>query len=51
MNPGRGPIGGIGTNKVWTESAKMVTAVHGGQNHRLKSPFLTKKDDPGVPSI
>jgi len=29
----------------------MVTAVHGGQDHRLKSPFLTKKDDPGMPSI
>jgi len=23
----------------------------GGQDHRLKSPFLIKKDDPGVPSI
>jgi len=31
---------------MWTESAKMVTAVHGGQDHKLKSPFLTKKDDP-----
>jgi len=29
----------------------MVTAVHGGQDHRLKSPFLTKKDDPEMPSI
>jgi len=37
--------------QVWTESAKMVTAVHGGQDRRLKSPFLTKKDDPGMPSI
>jgi len=37
--------------QVWTESAKMVTAVQGGQDHRLKSPFLTKKDDPGMPSI
>jgi len=36
---------------VWTESAKMVTAVHGGQDQQLKSPFLTKKDDPGMPSI
>ena len=36
---------------MWTESAKMVTAVHGGQDHQLKSPFLTKKDDPGMPSI
>ena len=24
----------------------MVTAVQGGQDRRLKSPFLTKKDDP-----
>jgi len=29
----------------------MVTAVQGGQDRRLKSPFLTKKDDPGMPSI
>ena len=31
---------------MWTESAKMVTAVQGCQDRRLKSPFLTKKDDP-----
>jgi len=31
--------------QMWTDSAKMVTAVQGGQDHRLKSPFLTKKDD------
>ena len=37
--------------QVWTESAKMVTAVHRGQDHQLKSSFLIKKDDPGVPSI
>jgi len=37
--------------QVWTESAKMVTAIHRGQDRRLKSPFLIKKDDPGVPSI
>ena len=37
--------------QVWTESAKMVTAIYGGQDHQLKSPFLTKKDDPGMPSI
>jgi len=29
--------------KVWIESAKMVTAVHGGQDRRLKSPFLTRR--------
>jgi hypothetical protein len=32
--------------QMWTKSAKMVTAVQGGQDRRLKSPFLTKKDDP-----
>jgi len=37
--------------QVWTETTKMVTGVHGGQDHRLKSSFLTKKDDPGTPSI
>ena len=37
--------------QVWTESAKMVTEVHRGQDCQLKSPFLIKKDDPGVPSI
>jgi len=37
--------------QVWTESAKMVTAIHRGQDHGLKSPFLIKKDDPGVPNI
>ena len=36
---------------MWTESAKMVTAAQGGQDRQLKSPFLIKKDDPGVPSI
>jgi len=36
--------------QVWIESAKMVTTVHTGQD-QLKSPFLIKKDDPGVPSI
>jgi len=36
---------------MWAESAKMVTVVQGGQDRRLKSPFLTKKDDPGIPSI
>jgi len=35
---------------VWT-AAKMVTAVQGGQDRRLKSPFLTKKDNTGMPSI
>jgi len=37
--------------QVWTESVKMVTAIHRGQDRQLKSPFLIKKDDPGVPSI
>ena len=34
--------------QMWTESAKMVTVVQGGQDRRLKSPFLTKKDDPAL---
>jgi len=29
----------------------MVAAVQRGQDRLLKSPFLTKKDDPGMPSI
>jgi len=29
----------------------MVTTVHGGQDHQLKSPFLAKKDDLGMPCI
>jgi len=33
------------TKQMWTKSAKMVTAVQGGQDRRLKLPFLTKKDD------
>jgi len=37
--------------QMWTESAKMVTAFQGGRDRRLKSPFLTKKDDSGIPSI
>ena len=37
--------------QMWTKSSKMVTAVQGGQDRRLKSPFLTKKDDPSMPSI
>jgi len=32
--------------QMWTESAKMVTTVQGGQDRRLKSPFLIKKDNP-----
>ena len=36
---------------MWTESAEVVTAAQGRQDRRLKSPFLIKKDDPGVPSI
>jgi len=37
--------------QVWTKLAKMVTTIHGGQYHQLKSPCLTKKDDPGMPCI
>jgi len=32
--------------QMWIESAKMVTAVQGGQDRQLKSPFLTKKNGP-----
>jgi len=39
------------TKQMWTESAKMVTTVQGGQDRRFKSPFSIKKDDPGVPII
>jgi len=35
-----------GNKQMWTESAKMLTAVQGGQDRRLNSPLLTKKDDP-----
>jgi len=31
---------------MWAESSKVVTAAQGGQDRQLKSPFLTKKDDP-----
>jgi len=37
--------------QMWTELAKMVTAVQGGLDRQLKSPFLIRKDDPDVPSI
>ena len=33
------------------EDLKHCILVGGGQDRRLKSPFLIKKDDPGVPSI
>ena len=33
--------------QMWIELSKIVTAAQGGQDHWLKSPFLTKKDDPG----
>jgi pterin-4a-carbinolamine dehydratase len=35
---------GSRNKQMWTESAKMVTAAQRGQDRRLKSPFLTKKD-------
>jgi hypothetical protein len=34
-----------------TETIRMVTAVHMEHDHLLKSPHLTKKDNPGVPTI
>jgi len=33
------------------EDLKHWILIGRGQDHRLKSPFLIKKDDPGVPSI
>ena len=36
--------------QMWTESVKMVTTAQGSQDRWLKSPFLIKKDDAGVPS-
>jgi hypothetical protein len=34
-----------------TESVRMITAVHREHDHQLKSPYLLKRDDPGVPTI
>jgi hypothetical protein len=33
------------------ESVRMINAVHREHNHQLKSPYLIKKDDLGVPTI
>jgi hypothetical protein len=33
------------------ESARVITAVHGEHNHQLKSPYLLKRDNLGVPTI
>jgi hypothetical protein len=33
------------------ESARVITAVHREHDHQLKSPYLLKKDDLGVPTI
>jgi hypothetical protein len=33
------------------ESARVITAVHKEHNHQLKSPYLLKRDNPGVPTI
>ena len=44
-NPRKGTNRRNRNKQMWTKSAKMVTAVQGGQDRRLKSPFLTKKDD------
>jgi hypothetical protein len=33
------------------ESVRMINAVHREHDHQLKSPYLIKKDDPGVPTI
>jgi len=39
------------SEKSCPEDLKHGILVGGGQDRRLKSPFLIKKDDPGVPSI
>jgi hypothetical protein len=33
------------------KSVRMLTAVHREHDHQLKSPYLLKRDDPGVPTI
>jgi hypothetical protein len=33
------------------ESARVITAVHREHDQQLKSPYLLKRDDPGVPTI
>jgi hypothetical protein len=33
------------------ESARVITAIHREHDHQLKSPYLLKRDDPGVPTI
>jgi hypothetical protein len=33
------------------ESVRMINAVHREHDRQLKSPYLIKKDDPGVPTI
>ena len=37
--------------KSYPEDLERWNLVRGGQDRRLKSPFLIKKDNPGVPSI
>jgi hypothetical protein len=33
------------------ESVRMINVVHREQDHQLKSPYLIKKDNPGIPTI
>jgi hypothetical protein len=33
------------------ESVRMINTVHREHDRQLKSPYLIKKDDPGVPTI
>jgi hypothetical protein len=33
------------------ESVRVITAVHREHDNQLKSPYLLKSDDPGVPTI
>jgi hypothetical protein len=40
----------IGNHNRW-KSVRVITAVHREHDHQLKSPYLLKRDDPGVPTI
>jgi hypothetical protein len=33
------------------ESTRVITTIHREHDHQLKSPYLLKRDDPGVPTI
>jgi hypothetical protein len=35
----------------YMELARVITVVHREHDHQLKSPYLLKRDDPGVPTM